>query len=165
MHVYLDMDGVLVDLWNGFVSVSGYTLKDKRYSGNSKDLWKHALETPKFWESLDKMHDADRLLEYVAANVDKEKLKILSATSKHFESCETEKRVWVGNHTSIDDSKVHVVERAAKKEFAVNADGSPNVLIDDYEKNIKEWEAAGGIGVHHTCAESTIEKLKGIFNV
>jgi hypothetical protein len=33
-------------------------------------------------------------------------------------------------------------------------------LIDDYLKNIKEWEAAGGIGIHHTSPNNTISQLK-----
>ena len=38
--------------------------------------------------------------------------------------------------------------------------GKPNILIDDYVKNIKEWEAKGGIGVHHTDVSKTVGKLK-----
>ena len=32
--------------------------------------------------------------------------------------------------------------------------------LDDYEKNIKEWEQAGGIGVIYTNAPNTIRELK-----
>ena len=39
-------------------------------------------------------------------------------------------------------------------------DGKPNVLIDDYLKNIKEWEAKGGIGIHHTNISKTLGELK-----
>ena len=39
-------------------------------------------------------------------------------------------------------------------------DGTPNALIDDYMKNIKEWEAKGGIGIHHTNVSKTIAELK-----
>ena len=47
--------------------------------------------------------------------------------------------------------------------FAVDGrDKRPNVLIDDHLGNIKEWEGAGGIGVHHTSADSTINDLKRI---
>ena len=51
--------------------------------------------------------------------------------------------------------------RADKKRFA--KDGrtkQPNVLIDDHPKNIGEWEANGGIGIHHTSVNRTIAKLK-----
>jgi len=38
----------------------------------------------------------------------------------------------------------------------------PNILIDDHIGNIREWENAGGIGVHHINANSTINDLKKI---
>ena len=41
-----------------------------------------------------------------------------------------------------------------------NRDGQPNVLIDDHQKNIMEWEAKGGIGIHHTNVGKSIAKLK-----
>ena len=35
-----------------------------------------------------------------------------------------------------------------------------SILIDDRKKKIDQWIAAGGIGILHTDAASTIEKLK-----
>ena len=49
--------------------------------------------------------------------------------------------------------------RSQKQQYAVT-DGKPNILIDDYMKNIKEWENKGGIGVHHTDPRKTIGELK-----
>ena len=38
---------------------------------------------------------------------------------------------------------------------------SNHILVDDREKNIREWEAAGGIGIHHTGNfKETMEKLQ-----
>jgi hypothetical protein len=54
---------------------------------------------------------------------------------------------------------IHLVQRADKRKYATT-DGKPNILIDDYIKNIKEWEDAGGIGIHHTSPMSTIAQLK-----
>ena len=39
-----------------------------------------------------------------------------------------------------------------------------NVLIDDRQKNIDAWVAAGGIGIVHTSAADTIEQLKTLRN-
>ncbi|MBU6475099.1 MAG: hypothetical protein KGQ70_03960, partial [Alphaproteobacteria bacterium] len=41
------------------------------------------------------------------------------------------------------------------------------ILIDDSEKNIKEWEEAGGIGIHHKgdFAETLEELRKAIANI
>ena len=36
----------------------------------------------------------------------------------------------------------------------------PAVLIDDYPKNIREWQRKGGIGILHTSASSTISQLR-----
>jgi hypothetical protein len=55
---------------------------------------------------------------------------------------------------------VYLVAREEKQKFAVNADGTPNLLIDDYEKNIKEWVAKGGIGVRHINSMNTISQLR-----
>ncbi len=32
-------------------------------------------------------------------------------------------------------------------------------FVDDYIKNIKEWESKGGIGVHHTSVSKSIGEL------
>ena len=54
--------------------------------------------------------------------------------------------------------------RESKRYFAKDHDGShfgrPNVLIDDFPQNIKEWDAAGGIGILHTSAAESIKRLK-----
>jgi hypothetical protein len=49
--------------------------------------------------------------------------------------------------------------RADKQKFAM-INGKSNLLIDDYIKNIHEWEAMGGIGVHHTSPSNTLAELK-----
>lgn len=39
--------------------------------------------------------------------------------------------------------------------------GGKRILIDDREKNIQEWEAAGGIGIHHNGDfKATMQKLR-----
>ena len=52
-----------------------------------------------------------------------------------------------------------MVLRADKQKYAM-INGKSNLLIDDYIKNIHEWEAKGGIGVHHTDPTNTIAELK-----
>ncbi len=45
-------------------------------------------------------------------------------------------------------------------ELLVVSDGKPNVLIDDHPKNIREWEAKGGIGILHTSVSKSMSELK-----
>ena len=49
--------------------------------------------------------------------------------------------------------------RSQKQKYATT-NGKPNVLIDDYIKNIQEWESAGGIGIRHTNVSKTLAELK-----
>ena len=69
------------------------------------------------------------------------------------------KMKWLKKNTGFKRAKIHLVKRAQKKDYATT-DDKPNVLIDDYIKNIREWEAKGGTGVHHTDVGKTISELK-----
>ena len=66
--------------------------------------------------------------------------------------------MWCQKNLKIDPSKVHIVQRREKKDYA-NKDA---ILIDDRKKNIQEWETSGGTGVLHVNVNSTIKQLKGI---
>ena len=56
-------------------------------------------------------------------------------------------------------SDINLVLRDQKRKFAQTND-KPNILIDDYIKNIREWESAGGIGITHINVRKTISELK-----
>ena len=86
--------------------------------------------------------------------------KILSAhPTSWMPNSKKDKSSWVQKNLGLNSSDVHLVKRAMKREYATT-NGQPNVLIDDHSKNIKEWQAAGGIGILHRNATSTIQKLK-----
>lgn len=161
-NVYCDLDGVLVDLMKGFRDINdGVCLSVLDNAGLGDSKWNPAIATPKFWETLPKMPDADVLLDYFQETVPSEKLHVLSAPQHCFPDCGIEKMRWVDLYTkqTFRIHRVNIVKRKYKPHFALNADGSPNILIDDYDKNVAEWEAAGGIAIHHTSAESSIEAL------
>ena len=84
---------------------------------------------------------------------------ILSAYSGKDPNSKSGKMKWLSKNTNFKRSKIHLVTRAQKQAFA-QTDGKPNVLIDDYIKNIKEWESKGGIGIHHTAVPKTLNELK-----
>ena len=70
------------------------------------------------------------------------------------------KMSWLKKNTKVKRSKINLVLREQKKKFAKDDNGNANILIDDYEKNIQEWERSGGIGVLHKNAPNTIRELK-----
>ena len=66
---------------------------------------------------------------------------------------------WLNRNTDFKRSNINLVLRSQKQKFATT-DEKPNVLIDDYKKNIREWESQGGIGILHTNVVKTISNLK-----
>ena len=68
---------------------------------------------------------------------------------------------WLRTNAKLTQkSRIHLVMREDKQKYAMTTDGKPNLLIDDYIKNVNEWKAKGGIGVHHTSPSDTIAQLK-----
>ena len=85
---------------------------------------------------------------------------ILSAFSGKDPNSKSGKMKWLSKNANFKRANIHLVSREQKQAFAKNTQGEPNVLIDDYIKNVKEWEAKGGIGIHHTTVPKTLSELK-----
>lgn len=154
-QIYCDMDQVLVN----FIKGANRVLVDnglQPFQHTEKDVkWQALSSVPKFWANLEPMPDAMMLWRYIRGHDP----MILSTPSKRMATCRPEKIEWVHNHLG-NVKAIHLVPREDKQKFAVTKDGKPNLLIDDYEKNIKEWESAGGIGVRHINSMNTISQLR-----
>ena len=153
--VYCDMDGVLVDLIGSIKKLLGKTklnqgiiddffnsddgksaefLAECGWESGGKQLWKYIKQYDPF------------ILSACPSVCNKDKKVIKGKT------------MWCQKNLKMDSSKVHIVQRREKKDYA-NKDA---ILIDDRKKNIQEWEAAGGIGVLHVNVNTTIKQLKGL---
>ena len=152
-NIYLDMDGVIVNLMKGADAVVGGSFA--RF--DSDERWAKINNTKGFWANLDWMPNAKRLYKFV----ERYDTYILSAYSGRDPSSKNGKMKWLGKNTNFKSSKIKLVKRAQKKSYATT-NGEPNILIDDYIKNIQEWEAKGGIGIRHTDVGKTINKLKSL---
>ena len=147
--IYVDMDGVLVDFDGGYEKLTGMTTREADEKG-PEFFWKPISKAgAKWWITLNWMPDGKQLWDYVK----KYNPELLSAPSRE-EASKMGKRIWVKRE--LPGAKLILRSADKKQEFA-----SPtSILIDDREKNIEQWEAAGGIGILHTDAASTIKKLK-----
>ena len=148
-ELYCDMDGVLVDFERGYEELTGKNIRGNHVKGDG-DFWQPITDAGvEFWTKLKWMSDGKQLWDYIK----KHKPSLLSAPSRE-ESSRIGKHIWVENNIP----GVNLILRAAdkKQEFA-----SPNaILIDDRADNVQRWKDAGGVGIHHTSAENTINELE-----
>jgi hypothetical protein len=149
--LYSDMDGVITDFDSRFMEYSrGITPKRYEYNLGINQFWnlinKAGVE---FWSEMSWMKDGKEYWKYIK----KYKPIILSAPSQH-NSSHIGKKLWIKNN--LPNIKLILKPANEKQELS----GPNNILIDDKLSNIEQWVNRGGIGILHTSAISTIEKLK-----
>ncbi len=142
--IYVDMDGVLVDFFGAWTKLMGVkTWKDISNVNVGLDKIRN---TPDFWTKLKPTSNADNLLGIIKQI--KGSYIILSAPMADDHRVEPSKREWVQKNLKAfppDD----VIITTNKKQYAVQKDGTPNILIDDFGQNVAKWEGAGGVGFKH----------------
>ena len=148
--IYCDMDGVIADFDKRFIDLSGMSPNQYEEKYGTEQFWDFIDNEigVRFWVGIPWMKDGKQLWEYI----EKYKPTLLSAPSRNNES-RLGKRLWVKKH--IPGTKLILASRKNKQNYA-----QPNaILIDDRSDTIIEWENQGGIGILHTSAEETINKL------
>tara|TARA_Y100000034_G_C6726073_1_gene321389 strand:+ start:218 stop:751 length:534 start_codon:yes stop_codon:yes gene_type:complete len=150
-EIYCDLDQVLVNFYEGAdAAVKGNFLKM-----DTKKKWGIINQVKDFWVNLNWMPGAKKLYQKVS----KYNLHILSAFNTNDPNSKTGKMKWVQKNINVRRGNVHLVLRSQKQNYATT-NQKPNVLIDDFRKNILEWEAKGGIGIYHTSVDKTMIELR-----
>lgn len=158
-QVFSDMDGVLADFDGGYRDFSG--IKIRGFMKIDHSMWKELQrEWPTFWVDLDYESHALDLWRVIS----RYNPSLLTAIPDGWPSAGVGKTLWAkqnlpkfGYHPA---QRVYAVKRSEKKNFAKQSDGTPNILIDDMEKNIAEWESAGGIGIHYIPSPAMIKQVE-----
>ena len=153
-EIYCDLDEVLVD----FLRAADAAVGGNFAKADKETRWNIINQTKGFWANLSWKPNAKRLHDFII----KYDAHVLSAFTGRDPTSKVGKMKWVKKNTEFKRANIHLVLRSQKKSYAKTKEEKPNVLIDDYDKNIKEWEAAGGIGILHTDVGKTINKLKGL---
>lgn len=149
--LFLDLDGVFVDLHPCVVGLHGLTFSEpellynewnmaKSYVGMTEErMWGHdELREAKFWANLPKTEWADRLMLTVRRYFAPDELcfltKPLPGTGSAHGKQEWVERCYPGMRFLIGDGKAHCA-------------GPGKFLLDDATHNINEFNAAGGRGI------------------
>ena len=157
-EIYCDMDGVLADIIAGISSMYNIKNLSNKNFDTVLDPLKPRIdkEHPHLFTELPWTSDGKILWAYIS----KFNPNILSAHTRTWNPNSKEDKIkWINAHIRPLPQNNHVVLRAEKQKYA-KKNGVPNILIDDWKKNIAEWEAAGGIGILHKSASATIAQLK-----
>ena len=155
--VYVDMDGVIADFDKGIENITG-----KRPDVLTKDdMWK-AIERHgrvRFFADLPWMDGGEEMWMFIVNNF--LNVKILTALGKQdlVDGKNTKgKRAWLQrNIPSLSDSDIIMVANKHKKRHYSK---SGDIIIDDREVVVDEWNKNGGIGLLYKTASETIERLK-----
>jgi 5'(3')-deoxyribonucleotidase len=189
-NLYCDMDGVLVDFLTGAVRKLNEVLEDPtpefreeainvaailgRTYVTSQDLEKYTdtackearglmyrvlEDDTEFWATLPWMDGGRELWEYIRQFNPRILTSPMDRGGKRG-SLEG-KELWLNENLGLDNIRELIFEHN-KYEYALDEDGKPNILIDDFMAKIGPWRKAGGIGIHHPDANvsETIDALK-----
>ena len=143
-EIYVDMDGVLVDFFGAWTKLMG--VKNWKEIPDVNVGLEKIRNTKDFWVNLEPTANANNLLGIIKTI--KGSYKILSAPLADDPRVEPSKREWVEKHLKAFPP-TEVIITSNKKQYAVQSDGTKNILIDDFGQNVAKWESAGGIGFKH----------------
>jgi hypothetical protein len=155
IHVYCDLDGVLVDFDNGVKDLTGRYPKD--YS-NPGHMWANIEKINDFWTKLKFMSNGKELFDYLISQKNKLYTEILTGLpdGKFKIISDKDKKKWCQNN--LGDIVVNTCMGRDKYTYCKKN----FVLIDDREEYGINWQKKGGIFIHHTDTKNTIEQLENI---
>lgn len=154
MKIYLDMDGVIADFFGALANF--YGVSHWRDLPN-KEQNIIALGNTNFFSTLPKFETSDELVDFIHERTDGEWAICSTPLCNDDENSIYHKTVWLEKMGYKPAAKIFT---HTKEDYAVNPDGSPNILIDDRKENIENWINKGGIGILYQANQNSIDELK-----
>lgn len=151
--IFCDMDGVLADFVAQWKKDYG-DIPNNHLKKMGKAKFDEILNSAphKFWAEMPWMPSGKGGADLWKL-INKYDTEILSAPADS-EGSRKGKADWLKSKGI--NNKLNLKKARDKQQLA-----APNhILIDDYKRNIDQWEAAGGIGIHHTTNANTFSELR-----
>ena len=154
---YVDMDGVIANFFAEYAKLAGVK------SGNYRDIppaktdpTLNKMIGTDFFNRLPKFPTTDKLIQLVVKEFGSYKILSSPLRGDH-ENSKQQKIKWIQRELGIQPDEIIVVGR--KESYAVQADGTPNILIDDRGRNIEGWRSRGGYGIKYQADEDPLSKV------
>lgn len=149
--VYVDMDGVLADMFGEIAKKHGV---DYWREIHRQELGVDQIAQKKgFFKNLPPLPNAAHLLAGIIIQAGEYSILSSPLLSEVDRSSE-EKAEWLSEHVPGHPPKAIIFDHE-KYKYAKQANGTPNILIDDWDTNIRLWEANGGIGILYKDSKCT----------
>ena len=167
--VFIDLDGVMVNLNAGLMEHYNYRFPETRTPSDVvqiNNMWADiSVNHPTFWFDLQPMDDYKKLYKKIQ-EIDPSPV-ILSATPEPYTDlddtrCRNQKISWVYKYLGPAQAYRTIITKSKLKQNFINTAFDQNILIDDSVWNIDRWRNAGGIAIHHSDIDSTIQQLEDL---
>jgi Uncharacterized protein conserved in bacteria len=152
VKIYFDADGVLADFdeycRSHNIPLAGNDCKDDALV---ESMWSEIRDKhPHFYYNLKPMKGSVELFKQLNSKYHCEVLTAVPRPSRGITNAAQDKIDWCKKYLG-DDVVINICRRKDKQNFVKDR---TSILIDDYEKNIKEWERNGGTGILFTGADN-----------
>ena len=160
--IYLDMDGVLANFDKGIIDICHMTPVPQKLQylnpEREDEMWRRIKEAGHFYDMLELIPGAKEFFDIVYGKY-KERCEILTGIpnpKREVFTASDDKTNWMRRLLS-DTIKINAVMRRDKQKFCT---GKDCILIDDYDKNTREWTQMGGTAILFTTTKDAIKTLK-----
>ena len=145
MRIFLDLDGVLTDFPTAFNKFYNCSIPFEKFSDLQPETGKTTIEidgelTREFWATLPWLPTGKRVLRLIEKYYGRYNICLLSFPSFNPEGA-SGKIEWIKKNLPDYSNKFLL---GGAKHFCAN---SNSILFDDKEKNIYEFNRAGGLGI------------------
>ena len=156
MKLYLDMDGVIADFFGAY---------EKKFNVSH---WKDvedpllaimSLKNTNWFDTLDVFPTTFKLVKAVREIAGRDYGICSSPITGDENNSAYWKRVWLTRHGLLPEIPNLIFTKEKWKFANERVSGEPNILVDDKYDNIKQWEAAGGIGIRYQANENDVDDL------
>ena len=152
MKVYVDMDGVLADFFSEAVKKCDWPASHWK-DLSQRDLMRvfKKISGTDFFRNLPLYPQSNTLLQSIV-NIAGGFSILSSPLAEDYEHSAKMKKLWLEEKLHIEPQEI--IFSGDKAQYAKG-----NILIDDFHKNIINWEAAGGFGIRYQANEHNISDV------